>query len=117
MVNPEIENHAQSKIDVMLAKLENCGSVYPVGSIPLPELWKAYGMDTRNNRPAGVYIGILSGPKELCMEWLEATTPGWIEDVETGRATLRRMTVWHITPEKIVKDRAAYKARINKGQA
>lgn len=82
---------------------------------PLPPLWQAYAMDTRNNRPAGVYIGCLAGPKELCIEWLEATSPGWLEDFETGRAALRTVNVWHITPEKIAADRAAYQERIGKG--
>lgn len=83
---------------------------------PLPELWQAYGMDRHNNRSAGIYIGCLSGSKELCIEWLEATSPGWREDFDTGRAALRPVNVWHITPEKIVADRDTQQERAGKGR-
>lgn len=77
-----------------------------VGPSPeLPEFWQAYSYDSKNNRSAGMFVGTLAGSKEICIEWLDATSPGWRNDFEMGRAALRPLRVWHITQEKLEADR------------
>ncbi len=67
------------------------------------KVYEAKGLNPRTGIPGSVFIGYLRGTHSDCMEFIELTRPGFVDECTDGKSLLREMKVWEINDQSLAK--------------